>query len=96
MPDPQSMSSALDDLPGLDPSDPRSFMRRAQMVQLRMVKVDLDAAAAHLRGDVDKMAACADEADLLHQAMLTIREEQLIADAAGYPKPKKKRWWRRG
>jgi hypothetical protein len=87
-----SSSGVMDAL--CDPTDPLSFMRRAQLV-----KLDVDRLSAEARtASPERVKAIQAEIEVRVDALRQIRAEQLIADANGYrspEQPKRRRWWRR-
>lgn len=66
------------------------FFHRAALVKNR---VDRLTAEARTCTDRDRLAAIEREMQVCCDSMYAIREEQLLDML---PKPKKKRWWRRG
>lgn len=68
------------------------YFARAQLVMVRIERVQLEAEQASLHGDADRVRELQDEATFLLDSMLEIREEQLLDHLSELARPS---WWRR-
>lgn len=84
------MPSELPSRSSTDFSDTLDVLARAGLVKLEIDRLGAEARSCN---DADRMTAIRQEMEVLHNSMLDIRREQLMAQL----KPaKKKRWWQRG